>query len=761
LNQADPDDLKQGDLTLDGPGALFRSPVAHLLLDGGHVAAANAAARALLATGDLEGRALDELLAACVDPVEAVAGDPWPDGRRLVALLPLGAPGVVDDPLAGLVGEAYLARLLERIAARTGACTALLGEIDATAVAPAVETLCVVEDGRRAENFRYELAGSPCSGVFDGELCLHAAGVAAAFPDDAALARRGVEGYAGVPLRDGNGRVPGALVLMFRGAIADPGATRRLLETVAPRAAAEIQRMRFQRRLAESEQRYRDLVETSEDGLVVFRGRRPVYANPAAARILGYAGPDALCAVDDISALVSAPDRATVDRQIVARIAGARVDSVFEIGVQHLDGQVVPVQVSASELHWQGRPALQVLVVDLSARKAREDRVRQAERMASLGKLTGGIAHDFNNLLAVILGNLELIAEAAEPGIEKAARQARIAAQRGADLTERLLTFARRQALRPRRVQAAQLLDETRGLLGPVLGEDIDLAIEAGSDDIIDVDPSQLQTALINLAINARDAMAGGGEVRIRAFAVDADAMGQRFPEADDNAFADHVCIEVSDTGPGMPPEIRAQAFEPFFTTKGSSKGTGLGLSMVHGFVTQSRGQIELDSVPDRGTSVRLYLPRSADAAPVPLSARSARPPVARDEAGPVGSGRRALVIEDEDSVREVAVAMLQGLGFDVDEAADGPSGRSALEGGRFDFLLSDVVLPAGQRGPDIAAEALGRDPAMSVLFMSGYAESSDFQKFRLEHDFRLIRKPFRFDQLRQEVEAVFGEATS
>lgn len=746
--------MRAHDEIFDEQRAFAASPVAHVLVEGDRVVAANAAARGLLAVSEPEGRTLTELLARLPNAPRVVAAPPQDASRRLLALLPLRDAQAVDGALEALVGPLYLERLIERLASETGAFMAFVGELVGSAEAPAVETIAVLVDGAPAPALRYELAHSPCSAVSRGDLCIHTERVAEHFPEDAALAARGAEGYAGIPVVDARGRVLGILVLLFREAITDADGIRRLLLACAPRAAAEVERTRFERRVVQSDMRYRQLFESSEDGLIVFQGRVPVYVNPAAARILGFPSADALLSdVSDVVDLVSDEDRDLVARQVDARMSGGRANSVFELGARHRDGHVVPVQVSASELAWEGAPAVQVLIVDLSARKEREERIRQGERMASLGKLTGGIAHDFNNLLAVILGNLELVAQEVEGSAEKAVYKARIAAQRGAELTERLLTFARRQALRPQAVTTTRLLDETRGLLAPVLGEDIELVIDSGCEELVEVDPSQLQSALINLAVNARDALHGGGRVVIDAYRVEADTMRGRFPEAEEPSFAEHVCIEVSDTGPGMAPEVRAQAFEPFFTTKGASKGTGLGLSMVHGFVKQSRGQIELDSAPGQGTRVRLFLP-CADEAATPV-AESRRVPREGPERGPVGLRRRALVIEDEDSVREVAVAMLEGLGFEVEEAANGPDARAVLARERFDLLLSDVVLPAGQRGPDIAADALARDPAMAVLFMSGYAETSDFQRFRLAHDFRLVRKPFRFDQLRSEIEAV------
>jgi two-component system cell cycle sensor histidine kinase/response regulator CckA len=253
----------------------------------------------------------------------------------------------------------------------------------------------------------------------------------------------------------------------------------------------------------------------------------------------------------------------------------------------------------------------------------------------------------------------------------------------------------------------------------------------------------------VNLALNARDAMPRGGTVTVRTRTVPAEEYAGRFEGPAEAA----VCIEVADTGTGMAPEVVERVFEPFFTTKRKGEGTGLGLSMVHGFVRQSRGQIEVDSVPGAGTRVRLYLPvaeRPDDGAIAAATGAAGSPAQA--------SGRgRALVIEDEDSVREVAVAMLSGLGFDVLAAGDGPEARARLAEHRFDLVLSDVILPAGERGPAIVEAALEQQPDLRVLFMSGYAEDDAFASWRERRDFVLVPKPFRLSTLREHVDAVLG----
>ncbi|HSG90474.1 MAG TPA: ATP-binding protein [Pseudomonadales bacterium] len=670
----------------------------------------------------------------------------------------------VTDPVTGLTGEAYLLQLLINLAEATGAAHAFVGELDPAMPASTVHASAVVRHGAEAEAFSYPLEGTPCADVHADNTCIYPFGVADLFPDDAMLRTAGIEGYAGVPLPGSGERPAGALVLLFEAPVRDHERVRALLEASAVRAAAELQRIHFELRLARSEHRYRSLVENSEDGLFVQRDAQLLYCNPAAAHMLGFRSPEELCAEGDMVDHVAPEDRELVRARARARAAGEEVENHYEVDAVRRDGSRLRVQISSSDVEWEGEPALQVLVVDVTARAEKDARTYQAQRMESLGKLTGGIAHDFNNLLAVILGNLELLAHDLEDreDLHSLIGQARIAAERGADLTARLLAFARRQSLTPQRVDLPALLQETRNLLARVLGEHIEVEIRHDTQAPVHVDPGQLQTAIINLAINARDAMQGGGRLVIGTTLVPLAEVRGRFTEHEP---VDHVCIEVVDTGEGIDASILDQVFEPFFTTKSSSRGSGLGLSMVHGFVKQSRGHVDIDSRPGSGTRVRLYLPVHREdgstvvAVAVPEPQTRERPlaaPRGRDGDRPL----RALVVEDESSVREVAVAMLRGLGFEVFEASDGSSARRVLESETLDLLLSDVVLPGGQRGPDIALDALAQQPRMAVLFMSGYVESSVFQKFRAEHEFSLIRKPFRLDELRRRIDEVLADGT-
>jgi signal transduction histidine kinase/CheY-like chemotaxis protein len=373
-----------------------------------------------------------------------------------------------------------------------------------------------------------------------------------------------------------------------------------------------------------------------------------------------------------------------------------------------------------------------------------EEQLAHAQRLDALGQLTGGIAHDFNNLLTVISGNLQLLeAESvADPVARETIESAARAVERGAALTRKLLAFSRRQYLIPRAVRPAQLLGELGGMLGRTLGERIAVSIECPPDvPAVYADPGELEAALINLALNARDAMPRGGRLAI---AAQARQLGSE--EAGALAAGTYVVVRVADTGMGMAPEVLARALEPFFTTKDTGKGSGLGLSMVYGFVRQSGGHLEIESQLGYGTRIDLYLPVAATE-----TIGAPAPPAAPDR----GHGG-ILVVEDEDEVRRVVVAFLHSLGYATFAARDAGEALDLLAGHpQIDLLFSDIVLGDGMTGFELAAEARARRPGLPVLFTSGYEYASMEIDTRAFGAFELLRKPYRREQLADALRAV------
>lgn len=358
-----------------------------------------------------------------------------------------------------------------------------------------------------------------------------------------------------------------------------------------------------------------------------------------------------------------------------------------------------------------------VHAIDISALRQAEERLRQAQRIETVGQLTGGIAHDFNNLLAIIMGNAELL----EDRISDDPRLAAIlrTATRGAELTQRLLAFSRQQPLNPEPLDVARLIGEMQEILARTLSEiiQVETRVADGLPPAL-ADAAQLENALLNLAINARDAMPNGGRVTIAAFATTLDVKAAA-AAGEDVRPGDYVALAVEDDGCGMPADVKARAFEPFFTTKETGAGSGLGLSMVYGFAKQSGGFATIQSAHGDGATITIYLPRAASAVAA-TDAVGTRPSPQR------GKGERILVIEDDPDLRSLAVAMLRELGYAVVDAADATSARSALRsGGRIDLVISDVVLPGGVSGPAFAEEVRAQWPDHKTVFMSGHAASA------------------------------------
>jgi signal transduction histidine kinase/CheY-like chemotaxis protein len=395
-------------------------------------------------------------------------------------------------------------------------------------------------------------------------------------------------------------------------------------------------------------------------------------------------------------------------------------------------------------------------VSDMTKRAQSEAVLREAQKMQAIGQLTGGIAHDFNNLLTVIMGNLELARAKMDPASPLVAHIERSlwAAQRGGTLTSQLLAFARKQPLAPAPIDLSTGLPELVPLLRRTLGEHIDVRFvdSAGLWPAM-ADPAQLESAVLNLALNARDAMPGGGRLTIELAnkVLDADYARAHVEVVP----GDYVMVAVSDTGHGMTPDIAARVFEPFFTTKTEGRGTGLGLAMVFGFVKQSGGHVKVYSEPNEGTSVKLYLPRAMGGA-LPNVQRSGVPTDL-----PHGSAT-ILVVEDEAGVREIAVAILRSLGYRVLEAPDGDEGLLVFgaHAGEIDMLLTDVVLPGKIRGREMAERIAAIRPEVKVLFMSGYTENSIVHHGRLDDGVQLLGKPFKREQLARKVAEILGTSS-
>ncbi len=428
------------------------------------------------------------------------------------------------------------------------------------------------------------------------------------------------------------------------------------------------------------------------------------------------------------------------------RLPIRRGDSaVGRIEIGYAEGQVAGAHPFLPEEH-EMLGAVADQIGDMLDRRDMAARLTQAERLNAIGQLTGGVAHDFNNLLTVILGNSEVLAEqlATDPGLRALAEMTAKAAERGAELTSRLLAFSRRQPLSPRVVDVGRQLDGMNRLLHRTLGAQVEIRTvhPPGLWPAL-VDPGQLENAVLNLCLNARDAMPRGGRLTVETANVRLDA-GNAARDGDFEP-GDYVMVAVSDTGIGMDDATMRRAFEPFFTTKEVGKGSGLGLSMVYGFVKQSNGHVRLYSEPGQGTTVKLYLPRAPEAADA-----AARP--GAEGALPVGQ-ERVLLVEDDELVRAHVGRLLAGLGYRVVAVRDGPAALARLrEDDGFDLLFTDIVMPGGIDGRQLAEAARRLHPGLPVLFTSGYAENAIIHQGRLAPGVHLLQKPYRRQDLAEKI---------
>ena len=518
---------------------------------------------------------------------------------------------------------------------------------------------------------------------------------------------------------------------------------------------AQLQRDLFVRQKAEqdahlSEQRFRDYAETASDW---FWETGPDHHFTYISERLDAFGMDRTALIGK-SRIETAIDRGAEPqkwREHAATLERHEPFRNFEYTRRDLAGRLRHVSVSGHPVFARDGRFLgyRGTGTDLTEQHETAERLRQSQKMDAIGQLTGGVAHDFNNVLTVITGTIEIIEEgvADRPQLAAIAQLIDEAAVRGAEITSQLLTFARRQPLQPREVDINALVADTCKLLKPILGRHIEIdTVLAGNAWSALADPSQLSAAIVNLAVNARDAMPGGGKLTIETANVVIDEAAPSDGEARGGEF---VMIAVADVGQGIPADIIDRVFEPFFTTKGVGRGTGLGLSMVYGFAKQTGGTVKIESEEGRGTVIRLYLPRSEGQASIQ---RELAPAIVAP-----GGHETILVVEDDPLVRGYVIAQLGGLGYKTLIASEAGAALALVDqGAAFDLLFTDVVMPGGMNGRELAEAVLRRRPGVKVLYTSGYTDEF-VHGGRLDSGVTLLRKPYRKADLSQKIREVLA----
>ena len=498
-----------------------------------------------------------------------------------------------------------------------------------------------------------------------------------------------------------------------------------------------------QESLRESERLARNIVETSLDAFVQTDETSSILNwNSRAEQLFGWRR-DEVLGKSTIDLIVAESERERVRaglNRFLENADGTTLNRRHELMCRRKDGKEFKAELSVTALKRREGLLFNVFYRDLTDKIAAEERIRHVEKMEAIGQLTGGVAHDFNNILTVITGTIEILAEAVEKEPQLAAITKMIdeAAARGADLTQHLLAFARKQPLQPREIDINSLIVDTAKLLRPTLGEQVQIeSVFEDENCVAIVDPNQLTTAILNLALNARDAMPGGGKLILETGAAYLDEV---YASANDVPPGHYVLIAVSDTGTGIPANMLTRVFDPFFTSKGPGKGTGLGLSMVYGFVKQSAGHIKIYSEEGHGTTIKMYLPPGK----TPTAAGEGVTPATIE-----GGHETILVVEDDQLVRGYVLAQLHSLGYVTLQAANAAEALAIVAAGKpFDLLFTDVIMPGKMNGRQLADEVMKTRPDLKVVYTSGYTENAIIHHGRLDSGVLLLAKPYRKSDL-------------
>jgi PAS domain S-box-containing protein len=562
--------------------------------------------------------------------------------------------------------------------------------------------------------------------------------------------------WIGVPLKVG-GHTFGALVVQtYSQNIRYGERHKEILTFVGRQIASAVEIKRNEQALRRSEARYRSLVQSSVYG--IYRSSlegRFLDVNPALIGMLGYGSAEEVLQLDPEKDIFAHPEE---HERLIQEFRRTRRLDGMEVKWKRKDGNTVTVRISGRTVSSPDEPddaepddVLEAIAEDVTERRVLEDQLRQAQKMEAVGRLAGGVAHDFNNLLMVIGGYSEVLLAGLprENPLHEKGRAIQLAADRATTLTRQLLAFSRKQLLELKVVNVNAIVQDMERLLRPLIGENIELITKLATQAALTrADAGQLEQVLMNLVVNAKDAMPGGGKLTIRTQTTivdDKHGSGPQFIRP-----GRYVMLSVSDTGLGMDRETQSRIFEPFFTTKEQGKGTGLGLSTVYGIVKQTGGYVIVQSEPGSGTTFHIYLPQAEGVAAEHKTISA--PPVA------LSGTETILLVEDESSVRELVRDTLTAKGYKVVEAENGEAGLAAAAGvnGAIDLVITDVVMPA-MGGQELARQLIAARPGIKVLYLSGYTEDTLVEQGLAENEAGFLQKPFSLHTLARKVKEILG----
>ncbi len=706
----------------------------------------------------------------------------------------------IAEGVSTATGEEFFRSLVRSLARTLGAEYAYVGE-QVGGEKKSIKTIALCADGKLMETREYELADGPSQQVLREQLVCHPEGVQSQFPCDRWLAELEAESFTGTPLFDAAGRATGLMAVMTRKPLLKPELTKSMLQIYAVRAATELERKRAEQSLRDQLSRINLLnqitraVAERQDIESIFKVTLDYLEEHLAidfgqVYVRDLSGQDLVLAACGRSSLPLAEEPALAERegtqipasrtglqnclngQLVYRPDLSRENApLFKLLVNSGVGSVLATPLSAENKVFGvlvvGRRAisafseaeaefLQTLSehISLAAHHARlhselqsaydqlrqsQEAIMQQERLAAVGQLSAGVAHDFNNILCIIQGYVGLLLEETGQLCQDkvdALKQIGTASQRAAHLTRQLLTFSRKQVMQPETLEFNEVIGNVSKMLQRLVGEDIAVQFHFCAKPLyLHADLGMMEQIIMNLAVNARDAMLRGGRLILSASTVEIDeAHREKNPEARLGKFA---CLSVSDTGCGIAPEHLLRIFEPFFTTKEVGKGTGLGLATVYGIVKQHGGWIEVSSEVGKGTTFSVFLPRCSK--PVDMEGETVFHPIVRL------SNERILLVEDEAALRGLASKLLQRQGYRIVEAASGAEAVEIweLEAGAFDLLLTDMVMPGGMTGRELAEKLVAEKPELRVIFTSGYSTDMVANNLVLEEEVNFLPKPY------------------